>query len=218
MAANLTDHLIIQTYQTRSGNTDFTRLVSELASQTFKEGVPVMATAAGFIQEWDANAAVAGGVGGIGISGFSKQPGANLASNGLGAPSLPFGSIGQPGTTVTYGSVQYQANAFNIPEGAPFSDGRVIFTEANQDTIFIGQFDNAAGAVAADWTPVQSDLNKEYGLTKDAVGHWYVDKNKATPGTNTVVIIVGFDPIAGAGVLNGNVLFVVKAANTQYSH
>ncbi len=216
MAANLADHLIIQTYQTRSGNTDFTRLINEKAGQTFLEGVPVMTTVLGVVQEWDANVAAAGS--GVGIAGVSKQPGANLASAGLGAPVPPFGSVGQPGTTVTYGSVQYQTGAFNIPEGAPFSDGRVIFTEANNDTIFIAQFDNAAGAVAADWTPVQADLNKEYGLTKDATGHWYVDKNKATVGTNTVVIIVGFDPIAGAGVLNGNVLVVFKDSIMQFAH
>lgn len=215
MAANLADHLIISVYQTRSGNTEKTDVINEKASQTFKEGVPVMGSS-GVIQEWDANVAAASAT--VGIAGFSKQPGANLATDGLGSPVQPFGSVGQPGTTSTFGSVQYQTSAFNIAEGAPFSDGRCIFSEANPDSIFIAQFDNAAGAVAADYTPVLADLYKEYGLTKDASGHWYVDKNKATAGTNTVVIIVGFDPIAGLNVVNGNVLIQVKVSISQNVH
>lgn len=212
---NLTDHLIISAYQTKSGNTDQTQVIPELLQQGFLEGAPVMLTTGGFIQQWDANVGAASNT--VGIAGISKQPGANLGTSGLGAPTQPFGSIGQPGTSVTYGTVQYQTG-YNIPEGAPFSDGRTIFTQANNDTIFIGQFDNAAGAVAADYTPVQGDIGKQYGLTKDTTGHWYVDKNKATVGTNTVVTIVGFDPTAGVGVVNGNVLFVFVDSIMQFSH
>lgn len=215
MAANLSTHLVIQAYQTRSGNTDKTQVINEAASQTFLEGAPVMVTN-GFVTIWNATLGVPGPT--VGIAGFSKQPGANLASPGLGAPSLPWGSVGFPGASQTFGNVPYQPSAVNLSEGAPFSDGRNIFTEANPDTIFIGQFDNAAGAVAADYTPVATDFMKEYGLTQDATGYWYVDKNKATVGTNTVVIIVGFDPITGLGVLNGNVLFQVKTNIMQVFH
>lgn len=215
MAANLSTHLVIQAYQTISGNTDKTDVFPEGSGQTFLEGAPVMLSS-GYVIEWNTTVGTPSPT--QGIAGFSKQPGANLASNGLGAPVQPWGSVGQPGASVTFGAVPYQTGAFNIPEGAPFSDGRNIFTEANPDTIFIAQFDNAAGTVAADYTPVVGDLMKEYGLTKDANGYWYVDKNKATPGTNTVVIIVGFDPISGLGVVNGNVLIKVMPSITQVFH
>src|SRR5882762_6223263 len=203
MAANLTDHLIIQAIKTISGNTPLTDAKPEKAGKTFLEGVPVMLTS-GFTQEWDANVAAASAT--VGIIGVSKQPGANLGSDGAGSPSLPFGSVGFPGTSSTFGSVQYQTSAVNIAEGAPFSDGRTIYEVAVEDSIFLGQFDNAAGAVAADYTPVNADIGKQYGLTKDATGHWYVDKNKATAGTNTVVVIVAIDPTTGS-IINGNVLF-----------
>jgi len=214
-AANLSTHLVIQAYQTRSGNTDRTQVIPEAASQTFLEGAPVMVYN-GYVQVWNTTVGVPSPV--IGIAGFSKQPGANYGSAGLGAPVQPFGSVGQPGTSLTFGAVPYQSGAYNIAEGSPFADGRNIFTEANPDTIFIAQFDNSAGVVAADYTPVATDLMKEYGLTQDANGYWYVDKNKATAGTNTVVIIVGFDPISGLGVLNGNVLIQVMPSITQVFH
>ena len=212
---NLTDHLIIQAIKTISGNTPLTDAIAELAGRTFLEGVPLMTTAAGFVQEWDANVAAAAP--GVGIVGISKQPGQNLPSNGAGAPPQPFGSVGFPGTTSTFGSVQYQTAAVNIAEGAPFSDGRAIFEVVNVDTIFLAQFDNANGTVAADYTPTQADINKEYGLTKDATGHWYVDKNKSTAGTNTVVIIRALDPTTGS-VVNGNVLVSFKIAIAQPQH
>jgi hypothetical protein len=215
MPANLADHLIIQAVKTISGNTPLTDAIAELAGRTFLEGVPVMTTAAGFVQEWDANVAAAAP--GVGISGISKQPGANLPSNGAGAPVAPFGSVGFPGTTSTFGSVQYEPSAVNIAMGSPFSDGRAIFEVINPDTIFLAQFDNASGTVPADYTPVQADINKEYGLTKDSTGHWYVDKAKATAGTNTVVIIRGLDPTTGS-VVNGNVLVSFKDAIMQPQH
>jgi hypothetical protein len=213
--ANLATHLVIQSYQTRSGNTDRTQVINEDINQVFLEGAPVMVYN-GFVRVWNTTVGVPSPV--IGIAGFAKQAGANLGSQALGAPVPPFGSVGQPGTGLTFGSVPYQTGAFNIAEGSPFSDGRNIFSEANPDTTFIAQFDNAAGTVAADYTPVATDYMKEYGLTQDASGYWYVDKNKATAGTNTVVIIVGFDPISGLGVVNGNVLIQVMPSITQVFH
>lgn len=212
MPANLTDHLIMQAVKTISGNTPLTDAQNEKAGRTFLEGVPVMLSS-GVIQEWDANVAQASPT--VGIIGISKQPGANLGSDGAGAPSLPFGSVGFPGTSTTFGSVQYETSAKNIPMGAPFSDGRTIYEVAVEDTIFLGQFDNAAGAVSADYTPTAADIGKQYGLTKDATGHWYVDKNKSTVGTNTVVFIVGLDPSTGS-IVNGNVLFKFLDTISQY--
>jgi hypothetical protein len=213
-AAKLTDHLIIQAIKTVSGNTPLTDAKSEKAGGVFLEGVPVMLST-GVVKEWDAAVGAASPT--VGIIGISKQPGANLGSDGAGAPSLPFGSVGFPGSSTTFGSVQYETSAVNIPMGAPFSDGRTIYEVAIDDTIFIGQFDNAAGAVDADYTPVIGDLSKEYGLTKDATGHWYVDKNKNTVGANTVVEIVGFDPSMPLGV-NSNVLFKFLKAIQQFTH
>lgn len=213
-AAKLSDHLIIQAIKTISGNTPLTDAKPEKAGKTFLEGVPVMLTS-GFTQEWDANVAAASPT--VGIIGVSKQPGANLGSDGAGQPVPPFGSVGFPGTSTTFGSVQYEPSAVNIPEGAPFSDGRTIYEVAVEDTIFIGQFDNAAGTVDADYTPVATDISKEYGLTKDSTGHWYVDKAKATVGTNTVVVIEAIDPSTGS-VVNGNVLFRFLKAIQQFTH
>jgi hypothetical protein len=215
MAANLADHSEITVYENISGNTDLTAVIAEKAGQVFLRGVPVMTTAAGFVQEWDATVGAAAS--GVGIAGIALQPGANLASDGAGAPPLPFGSIGAPGTSTTFGKVPYEASAVNIPRGAPFSDGRHIFSAAVEDTVFLGQVDNSAGAVAADWTPVQADINKEFGLTKDATGHWYVDRGKVTVGTNTVLIVLGLDPNTGA-IPNGNVFFRFKASIRQIAH
>lgn len=212
MPANLSDHLIMQAVKTISGNTPLTDAKPEKAGKTFLEGVPVMLTS-GFCQEWDANVGAASPT--VGIIGVSKQPGANLGSDGAGSPSLPFGSVGFPGTSTTFGSVQYQASAVNIPEGAPFSDGRTIYEVSVEDTIFLGQFDNASGSVPADYTPVNADIGKQYGLTKDSTGHWYVDKAKATAGTNTVVVIVGIDPSTGS-IVNGNVLFKFLDTISQF--
>lgn len=214
MPANLTDHLIIQAVKTISGNTPLSDAKPEKAGKTFLEGVPVMLTS-GFCQEWDAAVGPASPT--VGIIGVSKEPGSNLGSDGAGAPSLPFGSVGFPGTSSTFGSVQYQPSAVNIAEGSPMSDGRTQYEVAVEDTIFLGQFDNAAGAVAADYTPVNADIGKEYGLTKDATGHWYVDKNKNTVGTNTVVVIEAIDPSTGS-IVNGNVLFRFLKAIQQFTH
>jgi hypothetical protein len=42
--------------------------------------------------------------------------------------------------------------------------------------------------------------------------------DKTSVGTSTVVVIVGFDPISGAGVPNGNVLFQVLLGQEQFLH
>jgi hypothetical protein len=214
MPANLTTHEQIGAVQTVSGNTPFTGSISEKSAQTFFQGVPVQLNA-GFVQKWDGATIAAG------ILGFSLMPASNLASNGAGTPGL-YSQVGPPGTSTTYGSVPYQASAVNIPLGAPMADGRTLFEAANSDTIFEGQFDNSAGAVAADYTPVITDIGKQYGMSFDATGFAYVDKAKATVGTNTVVQIVGINPndLVQAGtpntyVVNARVRFQVIASAQQ---
>lgn len=215
MAANLTVHDPMGAVQTISGNTPMTAALAELAGQTFFKGVPVQLSTTGFVQKWD-GATVANG-----ILGFSLQPAANLPTNGRGAPGW-FSQVGPPAAIQTYGAVQNQPPAFNIAVGTPPTDGRNYFERAIGDTVFEGQFDNSAGAVAADYTPTLADIGKEYGITFDAFGTAYVDKGKAVSGTSTVVKIIGINPVdqvqAGTPntfILNARVRFVVLPSAQQ---
>lgn len=209
---NLATHIPIFPVQTISGNTFKTGSIIEKLSQTFNIGVPVEIDAGtGGVIEWD-GATITKVI--LGISGVF---GSNLSSTGAGAPGA-FGSVGFPGTNSTFGKVPFQSNAVNIAMGAPMTDGRTLFFEANQDTIFEAQVDNSAGNVAADWTPVNTDVGKEFGLTKDAAGgQWYVDRGKTTSGTNTVVVVVGLEPNDGA-IPNGRVRFKFLVAATEFAH
>lgn len=211
---NLTTHQPIGTVETTSGLTPFNESIAEKAGQTFKIGVPVQANA-GFIQEWDGTTLTNA------IAGFSEIPGSNLGSNGKGAPGA-FSQIGPPGSIQTYGSVPNQASAVNIAVGAPITDGRTLFESSTGLNIFEATFDNSNGSVAADYTPLQSQIGTQFGLTKDANGQWYVDNNKTTAGTNTVVVLVGINPIdqVSSGtpntyIVNARVRFQVLAAARQ---
>lgn len=212
--ANLTVHQQAGAVQTVSGNTPFTGAISEKASQTFLQGVPVQLNA-GYVQKWDGATYAAG------ILGFALQPGQNLASNGKGTPG-GFSQVGPPGATTTYGSVPYQTSASNIPVGSPMSDGRTYYEQANNDTIFEAQYDNSAGNVAADYTPTISQIGSQFGLTFDANGYIYVDGNKTTVGTNTCVVMVGINPddLVQAGtpntyIPNARVRFQVVPSSQQ---
>ena len=212
MAANLLYHQPIGTVETLTGLTPLTVSVPEKAGQTFKLGVPVQLNA-GFTQQWDSATIVAA------IAGFSLIPGVNLGSNGKGAPG-GFGQIGPPGAIQTYGNVPNQTSAFNIAVGAPITDGRTLFESAVGINVFEGTFDNSAGAVAADYTPTQAMIGSQFGLTIDASGQFYVDGGKVTPGTNTVVTLIGINPIdmtATGSVYNVNarVRFQVLATARQ---
>lgn len=204
--ANLTTHLPILQVLEKAGTTPFTSAQPEAAGQTFPFGSPVQLNGAGFVQVWDGATVAAG------ILGISESFGLNLGSAGAGAPAMPFGQITGSGATQTYGSVPNQPLAVNIALGAPISDGRTLYMEPNQDNIFEAIFDNSNGVVAADYTPTQADIGKNYGMTKDPNNLWYVDKNK-TAG-NAVVQIVGINPLDGFTV-NARVRFVFLAAAIQ---
>lgn len=213
--ANLTVHIPMGAIETVSGNTPQTGAISELAGQTFFLGVPVQIAASGYVQKWDGVTFTAG------ILGISLQPAANLSSNGKGTPGL-FSQVGPPVSIQTYGSVPNQTSAVNVALGAPPTDGRTYYEQANNDTIFEGQFDNSTGSVAADYTPVVTDIGKQYGITFDAGGTAYVDKGKATAGTNTCAIIVGINPtdLVQAGtpntyIINARVRFKIIPASQQ---
>lgn len=200
MAATLADHQEIKAVKTVSGNSPATRSIKEKASQTFLGGVPVQISAGGFVQEWD-GATVANGIAGVG-----RQVGSNLASDGKGAP-VPFGSVGAPGTGVTFGTVPNQPSAVNIPHGAPMSDGRTLFELAVSDSVFEAQIDDSTGGAILS---TQAMIGTKRGLTKDATGHWYVDLSK-----NNTVIIQAFHPNDPIGTSGARVWFTVLDSAQQ---
>lgn len=212
MAANLAYHQPIGSVETISGLTPFTNSQPEKSGQTFKLGVPVQLNA-GYIQQWDGATIAAA------IAGFSLIPASNLGTNGKGSPG-GFSQIGPPGAIQTYGNVPNQPSAVNIAVGAPITDGRTLFESSTENTIFEATYDNSAGAVAADYTPTQSQIGTQFGLTVDANGQFYVDGGKVTAGTNTVVVMVGINPIdmtatPNVYTINARVRFQVLAAARQ---
>jgi hypothetical protein len=202
--ANLTSHLPIMQVQEKAGTTPFTNAQPEAAGQTFKSGAPVQLNGSGFVQEWDGTTHTAG------ILGVAESFGLNLGSAGAGAPTPPFGGITGVGAIQTYGSVINQPSAVNIALGTPISDGRTLYMEPRESTIFQALFDNSAGTVAANYTPTQADIGVAYGMTRDANGYWYVDKNLT--GASAVCQIVA---LPQGSIVNALVNFVFLAAAVQ---
>ena len=205
---NTTYHSPIICVQNRANTAPLTNGLPEKAGQTFKYGTPVQINA-GYVQAWDGATVAAG------ILGIAESFGLNLATNGAGAPGMPFGPIGSPGAIQTYGFVLNQPSAVNIALGTPISDGRTLYIEANLDNVFEAIFDNAAGNVAADYTPTQAMIGTtagQFGLTVDANGFWYVDKNKT--GGSAVLQIVGVNPLDGF-IVNARVRFKFLVAAVQ---
>lgn len=181
------------------------RVIEEL-TQTFVAGTPVAITAAdGGIEAWDGTTGTAFTLASArqaAIVGMSYESASNLSATGLGAPApmSPFTGVGA--VAGTFGSVQNQSAAKNIAHGAPMNDGRVGLILPTASVVFSATFGNAGNKA----TPAATDVGKSYGLTIDSNSkYWYVDKNKATRGTNTVVTVVGLDPrdtpAAGSRVL-----------------
>jgi hypothetical protein len=69
--------------------------------------------------------------------------------------------------------------------------------------------------------PTITSVGKQYGLTEDASGNWYIDFNSTTPGTNTVLTVIGLYPgditqtSAITEVPNGQLLFQFLPAAQQ---
>lgn len=191
--------------QTISGNQFNANRFIEEATQTFLYGTPVqIASGDGGWEVWAGTAATDSGTF---ISGISYEAAHDYSV--LGVPPLPYQPVVGTGSTTTFGSVQNQANAVNIPMGAPFTDGRIGVWLPTRDTVFSGTF----GTSGSPTTPAVTNVGQSYGLTIDSNSkYWYVDAGKTS--TDAVVLIVGLDPryIPAAGT---NVLFTfVPAAVT----
>lgn len=212
MASNLATHAQILVFQTTTNTTEQTQDYPELAGQTFVSGTPVQLSAGGFCQAWDGTTVVRG------ILGVSEQPAANLGTNGAGAPGA-FGSIGFPGAAPTYGSVLNQSAAVNIPAGATFTTGNTTVAQAVTTTIFVAQVDSASGGA---YTPGIANVGVQYGMTIGSDGAtWYIDLDKTTVGTNTVLTVVGLyydDLVQGSAtteIAGGRLLFKFNTAASQ---
>jgi hypothetical protein len=184
----------IHSIQTVSGNQPRMRRINEEAGQTFIPGTPVqLAAGDGGVKAWDGVTVAQG------IAGFSKEAANNLAALGV-TPTAAVPAV----QTLTFGSVPNEPAAKNI--GRPlFQDGRIGFEVSAQDTVFLGQ-------VGPSQVTALTDLGKQYGMTQDSDGHWYVDKTKT--GASAVVTIGRLDPNDQSATPRG-VYFVVLAAAAQ---
>jgi hypothetical protein len=188
----------IHSIQTVSGNQPRIRRLPEEAGQVFLPGTPVqLAAGDGGVKAWD-GVTVA-----FGIAGFSKEFGNNLAALGV-TPTAAVNPTPQPSTGQ---AVPFQPLAVSISRPL-FRDGRQGFEVSVADTVFLGQVGPAQFTLA-------TDVTKQYGMTQDADGHWYVDKTKT--GAAAVVEITRLDPNDQnpIGVSSRGVYFIVLPAAAQ---
>lgn len=172
---------LIQERETVSGNQFRMTRQNEDAGQTFLAGTPLqLNNATGALKAWDGVTVSAG------IAGIGKEFGANLTTAGvpLGTTQPPAGpaAIG-PGGGITFGSVQNEPAGINLSRPY-FNDGKTGAVLAITDNVFYGQV-GPAQVVAT------TDIGKQYGLTKDTDGHWFIDKTKT--GASAVLVVTGFD-------------------------
>jgi hypothetical protein len=160
---------LIQERGTVSGNQFRMQRINEDAGQTFLAGTPTqLNNVTGALKAWDGVTITNG------VAGISKEFGANLTTAGLAQQqAMPGGA----------GAVQNEPAAVTISRPY-FNDGKTGIVLAIPDNVFYGQ-------VGPTQTVAQTDIGKQYGLTKDVDGHWFVDKTKT--GVNAVVVITGFD-------------------------
>src|SRR6267142_1506733 len=170
--------------KTISGNQWSARRVIEDATQTFKLGTPVALAADGGVIAW-AGVIVSGLVGSV--IGISYEAASNLASTGLGAPQ-PNQPVTGLGAALTFGSVQNEASAKNIPHGAPLNDGRVgLILAGAADNVFSGTLGTTGNFT--NWSDALLSTNPIAGLALDTGGNfWYVNL-----GATNLVRIVGRD-------------------------
>lgn len=162
--------------------------LGEKASQTFKQGVPLVFSS-GVLQE-----AAFGGA--EIVVGVSVEPGHNLA----------VAETAEQG--YSEGNPPNQASAKIIPVGAWMKDGKIGFYKANGQNVFLASLKSGqtySSSLLAGGTTF-------YGLVKDgSTGFWYIDTTDTT-GDNAVVQIVG-----GVSDDNTSALFIFKAALRYYA-
>jgi hypothetical protein len=125
--------------------------------------------------------------------GFSTEYGKNRATDGTAE-------------TLHYGSVPNQANAVNIPVGAPMDDGNLGVVMAAPGVRFKGALTAANNSAA-------SMLGAMMGLTEDSNNYWYVDPAKLDGANGACVRITELiDPV---GTNAGLVEFEVIASHIQ---
>lgn len=172
---------LIQERETVSGNQFRMNRINEDAAQTFLAGTPLQVNnATGALKAWDGVTIASG------IAGIAKEFGANLTTAGvpLGTTQPAAGPAATgPGGGITFGSVQNEPAAFNLSRPY-FNDGKTGAVLAIPDNVFYAQ-------VGPTQTTVQTDVGKQYGLTKDTDGHWFVDKTKT--GASAVLVIIALD-------------------------
>jgi len=183
----------IHSVQTISGNQPRMRRIIEEAGQTFLPGTPVQIAADGGVKAWDGTTIA------LGIAGFSKEAGNNLAALGV-IPTAAVNPTPQPSS----GSVPFESSAVSITRPF-FRDGRQGIETPEADTVFLGQVGPAQTALA-------SDVGKQYGMTIDADNHWFVDKTKT--GASAVLQITKLDPNDQSATPRG-VYFTVMPASAQ---
>lgn len=94
---------------------------------------------------------------------------------------------------------------------AAAGDSNMHFVPALDSIIFEGSVDNTAAGTG---TIAATDMWTEYGITEDADGVWYIDKDKAAGATSRVRIVGFRDPV---GEVMGRVYFKFNEDVTIFS-
>jgi hypothetical protein len=171
---------LIQERGTSSGNQMRMSRPIEDAAQTFLAGTPLqLNNATGGLKAWDGVTIASG------IAGIAKEFAVNLATAGvpLNSPAGTAPGALYVGGGPAFGAVQNEPAAVNLTRPF-FNDGRTGIVLVITDTLFYAQ-------VGPNQTTLITDIGKQYGMTKDVDGHWYVDKTKT--GASAVCVVTGLD-------------------------
>lgn len=215
---NINTHLPIIVVGTESGNQEPIQNYIETSGQTFLRGTPV-SLSSGAVIAWGGTTALnSAGASANLILGIAAIPAFNYAVTGASAPQPPYGPIGFPGGTPTFGSVPNQSSAVNLLHGSPFANGLSLVQQAYEDTIFEAMVDASS---ASTFNATNTNIGAQFGLSKDSSNLWYVDLAKTTVGTNTCLTILSLNPFDYAsgsnvnGIVNGRVRFRFNPINTS---
>src|SRR5713226_5116328 len=130
----------------------------------------------------------------VNSAGFLAEAAAN--------PAAIIGIARSDGHNLTVAGVANAASTGIIDPTSPNQE----FTPIQPSMIFEISVDKAAARGGALAVLAQSDMWGDFGITKDSLGFWYLDVDKAA--ANQVVVVVAFkDP---AGTVNGRVLVTFK--------